>query len=263
MIQYLLEKVRVVSCMDQERNYHSFYQVVRGADDDLRKKLLLSGDPSDYRFLSGLDDAPGIDDVEEWEDIWKSLDTLGIPTKEFEDVFTLVAAILHLGNICFEDTGDKSCKIITQEPLQNASQLLQVDVDTLNTKLCHKLFQSKGSEDILMGLSASMARDNRDALAKFIYTKLFDWIVRRVNQALRVEGVVKRKTIGVLDIFGFEIFKDNSFEQLCINFTNEKLQQFFNQNTFKNEQKIYEAEEIDFKSISYVDNQPVLDVIEK
>lgn len=121
----------------------------------------------------------------------------------------------------------------------------------------------QGQQPITMGLSSDMARAARDALAKFIYEKQFDWLVERINISIGKGAAAKGRSIGILDIFGFEIFDRNSFEQLCINFTNEKLQQFFNAHTFKLEEQLYQSEKIKFAHVQYIDNQPILDLIEQ
>jgi hypothetical protein len=270
-INYLLEKVRVVSIAPNERNYHIFYQLILGADANQRKAFGLDkNNPLDYGFLSASENyqIPGVDDVSDFNDVQQSFQNLNVDEKEMSNIFQITSTVLHLGNIKFEDTGDRQCKVTTKNSLTWAAKLLQVSEAVLEKSMTSKTFrtQRKGSEPKQITLSAKEAGGSRDALAKHLYAKLFDWLVQRINGAIaesstKVKGEVH--SIGVLDIFGFEIFQVNSFEQLCINYTNEKLQQHFNANTFKLEEELYRSEAVNFTPVPYADNQPVLDLIEK
>jgi myosin heavy subunit len=177
----------------------------------------------------------------------------------------LVAGILHLGNIHFESTGDRACEVTNEDALQKTAALLQVEPSDLQHAVVARIMVIRGQAPMSISLSDREASDMRDAVAKFIYARMFDWLVTRINSAIAGEqhGVnTKLKFIGILDIFGFEIFESNSLEQLFINFANEKLQQQFNHHTFKSEEQTYISEQIHFEKVSYIDNQPVLDLIE-
>jgi len=263
---YLLEKSRVIFQSPGERNYHIFYQLVKGLDSQSKKKYRLKS-VTDYHYLnqSGCVDIDGVSDEEEFEEVSKALDSLGFTKPEIDQLFTVCAGVLAIGNITFQSTGDRKCVIKDKSSLSDAAYLLQVNEKKMEEVLTTRKMIVPGQAPITVGLSDSEAKASRDALAKFIYEKQFDWLVQRINQSIGTGGSAaggKKLSIGILDIFGFEIFKQNSFEQLCINFTNEKLQQFFNQYTFKKEEMLYKEEKIQFEHIPYIDNQPVLDLIE-
>eukprot|EP00474_Spongospora_subterranea_P002201 CRZ02659.1 hypothetical protein [Spongospora subterranea] len=189
---------------------------------------------------------------------------IGMDDSEREALLQCVAAILHLGNVVFESTGDKQCQVSNPQSLEWAASLFGVDFERLTFVLTKRTLKIRGQGDTCVSLGEDQAFDARDALSKFIYAAMFDWIVSRVNQSMSVgpgEASKVTRSIGILDIFGFEVFEVNSFEQLCINFTNERLQQFFNANTFKLEEELYAAEGIAFEHVSFVDNQPMVDLL--
>ena len=259
---YLLEKSRVVQQSAGERNYHIFYQLCKGLDAGQKKKFRLKAAAEDYYYLSqsGCTDVDGVDDREEFEEVRKAMGSLGFEDAEIDQLWTICAGVLTIGNITFQSTGDRKCSIKDKAALSDAAFLLQVNQGKMEEVLTTRKMVVPGQQPITVGLSDQEAKAARDALAKFIYEKQFDWLVQRINSSI---GTGKgRLSIGILDIFGFEIFKKNSFEQLCINFTNEKLQQLFNQSTFTKEEKLYRDERIRFDHVPYIDNQPVLDLIE-
>jgi len=263
---YLLEKVRVVKQSAQERNFHIFFQLCLGASAEQRDRWKLKH-PKSFTYLNSTDsiEIEDVDDAHDFIVVQDALKGLNIDSSETDEVFQVVAAILHLGNIEFKDVGDRKCEIHTLDSLNTCASLLSLDPSDLSKALTSKVFKVPGKErdtGTIISLSSQESADSRDALSKFLYDKLFDWLVHRVNRAF---GSPKEKcfSIGILDIFGFEVFQVNSFEQLCINYTNEKLQQNFNATTFAHEEQLYIAEGIDFTSVQYVDNQPVLDLIEK
>jgi myosin heavy subunit len=263
---YLLEKVRVVFQMKGERNYHIFYQMLIGLSDaELRdNKLQRTCEHYNYLNQSGCVTVEGVDDQQDFQEVMDAMTSLTFTADERKTIFKVVAAVLHLGQIAFKEVGDRKCAVSSDATLADAAQMLQVDKNELLAAVTTRKFESKGAAPITIPLGKMEAEAARDALAKFIYEKQFDWLVQRMNKSIgKGTPGYGGSTIGILDIFGFEIFEKNQFEQLCINFTNEKLQQFFNQHTFKKEEAVYKQEGVVFKHVEYIDNQPVLDLIEK
>eukprot|EP00002_Diphylleia_rotans_P005132 TRINITY_DN1421_c0_g1_i1.p1 TRINITY_DN1421_c0_g1~~TRINITY_DN1421_c0_g1_i1.p1 ORF type:complete len:1546 (-),score=390.98 TRINITY_DN1421_c0_g1_i1:282-4919(-) len=261
---YLLEKSRVVFQTPGERNYHIFYQICQGASDALRKRVGLSY-PEDYIYLnkSGCISINGVDDASDFLEMQEAMHKLGFTNTEVDAIFDLAAAILHLGNLIFRPTEDEQGSVIQNaEALKLAAGLLKLQPADLQKALTSRVMQIKGQPPMNIPLNPQQASDNRDALAKTLYGNMFDWLVSRINQAMSAPAGTAKSLIGVLDIFGFEIFEKNSFEQLCINFANEKLQQHFNQHTFKLEEELYQSEKVPYDHVDFIDNQPVLDLIE-
>ena len=262
---YLLERSRVAAVNDPERNYHIFYQLCDGATAEERQSFKLKP-ASEYRYLnqSSCYVLDGVSNAEEYVRTRHAMDVVGIPQKKQEAVFSAVAAVLHLGNIEFtaEEEEEEEAVVTSrcEEHLIAASELLSVQVDGLRKALTTRTRQTPDGP-IVSPLDAVAAAANRDALAKTLYSRLFDWIVSEINTAIGQSPHAER-LIGVLDIYGFEQFATNDFEQFCINLANEKLQQHFNAHVFKQEQAEYEREAIDWSYIEFVDNQDVLDLIE-
>lgn len=293
---YLLERARVISQSADERNYHIFYQLCAGAPEQLKKSLCLAP-PDNFRYLSkgctryfcskdsdkamnkdrksqehqkkGCLKDPLLDDSKDFQTVDADLKNLGMTEPERMSVYTTIAAVLHLGNIEFEDDPDDNrggCRVTeaSESSLKIAAGLMGLDEDELNRALTARVMQAtkggyKGTV-IMVPLKVHEASNARDALAKATYSRLFDYIVMRINQSIPFEK--SAYYIGVLDIAGFEYFTVNSFEQFCINYCNEKLQQFFNQRILKDEQDLYEKEGLGVKKISFVDNQDCIDLIE-
>ncbi|CAH0407500.1 unnamed protein product [Chilo suppressalis] len=292
---YLLEKSRICTQSADERNYHVFYLLCAGADKDLRTALRLTK-PDDYKYLKngctqyftsaasekkitanqkskqqqakgGLRD-PILDDVEDFQRLHQALSRVGLTEDEKRAVYSVVAAVLHLGNIEFEEeTGARGgCGVssASESSLATAAGLLGVDGGELRMALVSRLMQSsrggiKGTA-IMVPLKTHEASNARDALAKAVYSRLFDYIVHRINASIPFQA--SSYYIGVLDIAGFEYFQTNSFEQFCINYCNEKLQQFFNERILKHEQELYRREGLHVPEIRFVDNQDCIDLIE-
>ncbi|XP_022899670.2 unconventional myosin-Va [Onthophagus taurus] len=268
MRTYLLEKSRVVFQAPDERNYHIFYQLCAA-----RKELpyLNLAEPNHFYYLNQ-GQSPiinGVNDFKEYNETTNALNLLGFSKEEQKEMFKILAAVLHLGNIKFTETiieqeneqSQEGCCIHDMDKhLQKFSDLLEIESEEMLIWLCTKKIVSM--RDIIMKpMTTEQAMIARDALAKHIYAQLFDWVVVTINKVLESD-IPRHKFIGVLDIYGFETFEINSFEQFCINYANEKLQQQFNLHVFKLEQEEYIKEGIEWKMIDYYDNQPCIDLIE-
>ncbi|CAN6912610.1 unnamed protein product [Brassica oleracea] len=262
---YLLERSRVCQVSDPERNYHCFYMLCAAPPEDIKKWKL--ADPRTFHYLnqSQCIDLERMDDSKEYHETRKAMDVVGINSEEQEAIFRVVAAILHLGNIEFGKGKEADSSAPKDEKsnyhLKTAAELFMCDEQALEDSLCKRVIVTR-DESITKWLDPETAALSRDALAKTVYSRLFDWIVNKINDSIGQDPDSKY-LIGVLDIYGFESFKTNSFEQFCINLTNEKLQQHFNQHVFKMEQDEYDKEEIDWSYIEFVDNKDILELIEK
>ncbi|RWW20373.1 hypothetical protein BHE74_00024217 [Ensete ventricosum] len=262
---YLLERSRVCQISDPERNYHCFYMLCAAPAEDIQRYKL--GNPRTFHYLnqSNCYELDGVDDSKEYLETKKAMDIIGISTDEQEAIFRVVAAILHLGNIEFTDGKEIDSSQPKNEKswfhLRTAAELFMCDAKALEDSLCKRVIVTR-DENIVKTLDPDAAALSRDSLAKIVYSRLFDWLVNKINSSIGQDPNSKC-LIGVLDIYGFESFKTNSFEQFCINLTNEKLQQHFNQHVFKMEQEEYTKEEISWSYIEFVDNQDILDLIEK
>uniref|UniRef100_A0A672PTZ9 Unconventional myosin-VIIa-like n=1 Tax=Sinocyclocheilus grahami TaxID=75366 RepID=A0A672PTZ9_SINGR len=266
--QYLLEKSRVCRQARDERNYHIFYCMLKGMTPDQKKKLGL-GKATDYTYLTigNCTVCDGRDDQKEYSNIRSAMKVLMFTDKENWEICKLLAAILHMGNLNYEartyDNLD-ACEVVRCSDLTTAAVLLEVDLKDLMNCLTSRTIITRG-ETVSTPLSIEQALDVRDAFVKGIYGRLFVWIVEKINAAIykppSLELKTVRRCIGLLDIFGFENFTVNSFEQLCINFANENLQQFFVRHVFKLEQEEYNIENINWQHIEFTDNQDALDMI--
>ncbi|KAF9937697.1 Myosin type-2 heavy chain 1 [Mortierella antarctica] len=260
---YLLERSRLNYQPEHERNYHIFYQLVAGAPPSEKKELdLQSINQFNYLKQGGVQTINGVDDAAEFEITQRALSTIGISVQVQWDIFRLLAALLHIGNI--QISGRNDATISDEDPsLVIASRVLGVPVSEFKKWLIKKQIVTR-SEKIVSNLKPEQSFVVRDSVAKYIYSSLFDWLVNNINASLSSEAVASKihSFIGVLDIYGFEHFKKNSFEQFCINYANEKLQQEFNQHVFKLEQEEYVREQIDWKFIEFSDNQPCIEMIE-
>ncbi|GAB4841689.1 hypothetical protein Ancab_022411 [Ancistrocladus abbreviatus] len=262
---YLLERSRVCQVSDPERNYHCFYLLCAAPQEEIDKYKL--GNPRSFHYLNQTNcyELVGVSDAQDYLATRRAMDIVGISKQEQDAIFRVVAAILHLGNIEFAKGKEVDSSVPKDDKskfhLQTTAELLMCDPNALEDALCKRVMITP-EEVIKRSLDPYGATVNRDGLAKTIYSRLFDWLVDKINNSI---GQDPNSTclIGVLDIYGFESFKTNSFEQFCINYTNEKLQQHFNQHVFKMEQEEYTKEEIDWSYIEFVDNQDVLDLIEK
>ncbi|KAF2836566.1 hypothetical protein M501DRAFT_1007270 [Patellaria atrata CBS 101060] len=264
---YLLEKTRVVGQIQNERNFHIFYQFTKAASSNYRETFGVQ-QPQSYVYTSKSKcyDVDGINDHAEFKDTLEAMKIIGLSQGEQDNIFRMLAAVLWLGNVDFGENDEGNAAIRDQSVVDFVAYLLEVEASHVNKALTQRVVEtSRGGRrgsvyDVPLNPAQAIAV--RDALSKAIYHNMFDWIVERVNASLKARGALAH-SIGILDIYGFEIFERNSFEQLCINYVNEKLQQIFIQLTLKTEQEEYAREQIQWTPIKYFDNKVVCELIEE
>ncbi|XP_050177068.1 unconventional myosin-IXb isoform X3 [Myiozetetes cayanensis] len=268
--KYLLEKSRLVSQEKDERNYHVFYYLLLGVNEEERKEFHLK-QPEDYFYLNqhNLKIEDGEDLRHEFERLKQAMEMVGFLSATKKQIFSILSAILYLGNVTYKKkaTGrDEGLDVGPPEVLDILSQLLKVKREIL-VEVLTKRKTVTANDKLILPYSLNEAITARDSMAKSLYSALFDWIVLRINHALLnkkdMEESVTCLSIGVLDIFGFEDFETNSFEQFCINYANEQLQYYFNQHIFKLEQEEYKSEGITWHNIDYTDNVACIHLISK
>ncbi|KAH8813206.1 P-loop containing nucleoside triphosphate hydrolase protein [Xylogone sp. PMI_703] len=259
---YLLESSRVVGQVVNERNFHIFYQFTKGASDEYRSSFGIQ-QPDTYLYTSKSKclSVDGIDDLSDFKDTMEAMKIIGLSKGEQDQIFRMLAAILWTGNLQFVEDKDGYAAFSDQSVVDFVAYLLEVDPAEVVKAITIRILTPRSGEVIESPANPAQAFATRDGLAKAIYFNLFDWIVERVNVSLKAVGT-PANSIGILDIYGFEIFEKNSFEQLCINYVNEKLQQIFIQLTLKTEQEEYAREQIQWTPIKYFDNKIVCDLIE-
>ncbi|MCO5570788.1 hypothetical protein L7F22_024516 [Adiantum nelumboides] len=261
---YLLEKSRVVQQAVGERSYHIFYQLCAGADKALRDRInLRPAKHFQYLNQSNCLCIDNVDDASRFEVTTDAMNVVQISKEDQNSAFAMLAAVLWLGNVSFSVIDNENhVAVDDNEAVSHAAELLKCTKDHLMNALCTRKIRA-GHENIVQKLTASQAVDSRDALAKAIYAGLFDWLVERINKSLEAGKRRSGRSISILDIYGFESFEKNSFEQLCINYANERLQQYFNRHLFKLEQEEYMSEGIDWTQVEFEDNQECLELVEK
>uniref|UniRef100_A0A8C8LPM0 Myosin heavy chain 7 n=1 Tax=Oncorhynchus tshawytscha TaxID=74940 RepID=A0A8C8LPM0_ONCTS len=261
---YLLEKSRVTFQLKAERDYHIFYQILSQRKPELLEMMLITNNPYDYQFISqGETTVASIDDGDELCATDEAFDVLGFTQEEKNGIYKLTGAIMHYGNMKFKlKQREEQAEADGTEDADKVSYLMGLNSADLIKGLCHPRVKV-GNEWVTKGQTVQQVNYSIGALSKSVYEKMFLWMVVRINQSLDTKQP-RQYFIGVLDIAGFEIFDYNTFEQLCINFTNEKLQQFFNHHMFVLEQEEYKKEGIEWEFIDFgMDLQACIDLIEK
>uniref|UniRef100_M4B5D7 Myosin-like protein n=1 Tax=Hyaloperonospora arabidopsidis (strain Emoy2) TaxID=559515 RepID=M4B5D7_HYAAE len=265
---YLLEKVRLAYQAESERNYHIFYEIVAGATAEEKKRWNLKA-LNTFHYLNQstcVKRKDGVNDAEQFVVLKTAMQTMGFNEDDMESIFVTISALLHIGNLEFDEihqaSGTEGSEISStcNDSMKVVLDYLETDKQGLEQAICNRNIQTK-DEHYSIGLLPRAAENVRDALARFLYGKLFDWLVCRINDIVEndTRGV---PFIGLLDIFGFEDLEHNSFEQLCINYANETLQQHFNLTVLRMEQETYEKEEIQWSFINFPDNGPCIDLIQ-
>ncbi|CAG02935.1 unnamed protein product [Tetraodon nigroviridis] len=245
------------------------FRLLDGADNNLLNELDLERNPQKYQYLvkGNCPRISSVSDKNNWKAVMKALSVIGFTEEEVQNLLNIVGSILHLGNIQFGEGEEGEIYITTEPQINNLAKLLAVDGSALGEALTHKKLTAKG-EEMISPLSFEQAVCARDALAKAVYGRTFTWLVEKINQSLAPKDELHRSSksstlIGLLDIYGFEVLQHNSFEQFCINYCNEKLQQLFIELTLKSEQEEYETEGIAWETVKYFDNKIICDLIEE
>ncbi|KAL1823383.1 hypothetical protein ACET3Z_010161 [Daucus carota] len=261
---FLLEKSRVIHLARGERSYHVFYQLCAGAPSALKEKLNLKA-ASEYNYLNqnGCLGADNVDNAQKFQILLEALNAFSMSKEDQEHVFQVVAAVLWLGNISFQviDSEDH-VKVVADEALATASSLLGCRSEDLMLVLSINKIQT--SKDIAAkSLTLQQAIEKRDALAKFLYASLFNWLVEKINGSIEKGERQAGRSISILDVYGFESFQRNSLEQLFINYASERLHQHFIRHLLKLQQEEYDLDGIDWTKVEYRDNKDCLDLFEK
>ncbi|XP_040830480.1 unconventional myosin-XV [Ochotona curzoniae] len=260
--QYLLEKSRIVFQAKNERNYHIFYELLAGLPAQLRQVFSLQ-EAETYYYLNqgGNCEIAGKSDADDFRRLLAAMEVLGFSGEDQDSIFRILASILHLGNVYFEKyetDAQEVASVVSAREIQAVAELLQISPEGLQKAITFKVTETM-REKIFTPLTVESAVDARDAIAKVLYALLFGWLIARVNAL--VSPRQDTLSIAILDIYGFEDLSFNSFEQLCINYANENLQYLFNKIVFQEEQEEYLREQIDWREITFTDNQPCINLI--
>uniref|UniRef100_A0A3Q3D7D0 Myosin Ic, paralog a n=1 Tax=Hippocampus comes TaxID=109280 RepID=A0A3Q3D7D0_HIPCM len=258
ILNYLLEESRVVHQNHGERNFHIFYQLLDGGSSELLQMLDLERNPQNYQYLvkGSCSKVSSMSDKNNWKVLMNALSVLGFTEEDLQNLLNITASVLHLGNIQFGEGEEGETHITT---------LLGLQASSLSEALTHRKFTAKG-EEMIIPINFEQAISARDALAKAVYGRAFTWLVDKINQSLALKDDMDHSNkafpvIGLLDIYGFEVLQRN-FEQFCINYCSEKLQQLFIELTLGSEQEEYTTEGIAWEMVPYFDNKIICDLIE-